>query len=155
MLASTIQQPNNHKKTSNHTPTTIRRGCAKTIKHTKTHPPQHPDTTTQHGHRAGRCILRCSRPLSRSQTTTPHHQTTPPTQEDGPMAGFSVLKPRHSPRRPASAGCTGGWSDSSEPQQCVVDVPLAKQHHHRPAHSRRHSCQQPAGAGCVCSLERR
>src|SRR6185295_13651782 len=42
----------------NHTPPPQSdEGAQKTIKHTKTHPPQHPDTTTQHGHRAGRCIL--------------------------------------------------------------------------------------------------
>jgi len=91
---------------------------------------------------------RCSRPLSRSQTTTPHHAPPVPIQEQADAAGYP--RPPHRPK-PMQASWSeapnhfstrdtprhlvdnidqtravhpdGGGSDSSEPQQCVCLEP--------------------------------
>jgi hypothetical protein len=110
-----------------------------------THPPQQPNKQRnpqenpretlkepclpdcQHAH--VRAVTRCSRPLSRSQTTTPH-PPPPPTPQQGTReaAAGRELKPQHPdpPQGPLphkTGGTTGTvqGSDSSEPQQCVVD----------------------------------
>jgi hypothetical protein len=101
---------------------------------TPTDPPQGrtPRQTT-----AGRCISRCSRPLSRSQTTTPHHTHTPHhggTQaRPGPCAHtFQNRSPRLTP-------------DSSEPQQCA---PTPDPPHEEP---RPPSRGAPGVGRCRCS----
>jgi len=95
-------------------------------------------------------LQRCSRPLSRSQTTTPHrpHHAHQGRRRNRPGPCWN-RSPRHTPttHRPA---CTqtrphsghGNGPDSSEPQQCAPTprrtgqagkpmIPLVR-HHHAP-----------------------
>jgi hypothetical protein len=55
-------------------------------KHTL-NPPQPAQPQRLDPPRAGRCISRCSRPLSRSQTTTPHHPAPHTGEPDGRAGG--------------------------------------------------------------------
>ena len=122
-----------------------------------THPPQserachNKQSDPPHTHHKSMGIHgseRCSRPLSRSQTTTPHHAPPVPIQEQADAAGYP--RPPHRPK-PMQASWSeapnhfstrdtprhlvdnidqtravhpdGGGSDSSEPQQCVCLEP--------------------------------
>jgi hypothetical protein len=85
---------------------------------------------TRHSHKEKK--NRCSRPLSRSQTTHPH----PPPTRDGP--GHQATSPHHHPQTPTGTPPTraappespggGTGSDSSEPQQCAPQPPAHPSH---------------------------
>src|SRR6187551_2083611 len=89
-----------HKR--NHTPPPINEGMPQTNKQTNTcsptPPPLRAGTTGPH---------RCSRPLSRSQTTTPHHPGPDTPASDQAQPGH--LAPNGTEEQPTA--------DSSEPQQ--------------------------------------
>ena len=77
-------------------------------------PPTHTPTAIQHSYSVRiRVSGRCSRPLSTSQTTTPHHPP-PARRADGGVAG-----PKHSPTTTHQPGGPRGAGEASEPQQCV------------------------------------
>lgn len=62
---------------------------------------QYKQTTTSHPHRGGHAVR--SRPLSSSQTTTPHHTPPPGTPGKEPMAGTRTPTPRQGgPWRPGN-----------------------------------------------------
>jgi len=85
-------------------------------------------------------LQRCSRPLSRSQTTTPHRPK--PTHADPGPAG--LMEPSHSPpptpppHPPPGSGPArqANGSDSSEPQQCApTHRRTSSRHTGRPPHT--------------------
>ena len=150
-LVTHTTNPTHHQQTSHHkktppTPGPDRRSThlQKTDSHKEpTHPPQSrrachnkqdkPDNQTQHTHQ-NTGYQRCSRPLSRSQTTTPHrHHPRPPRTATSRVPRWPELEPQRagrSPRPPHPDPDTpthtymrvparGGPSDSSEPQQCA------------------------------------
>ena len=76
---------------------------------------QYKQTTTSHPHRGGHAVR--SRPLSSSQTTTPHHTPPPGTPGKEPMAGTRTPTPtqggrggqgtqQHAHTRPRKGGAT-------------------------------------------------
>ena len=95
-----------------------------------------PGAQAQHGHVDGSTLQRCSRPLSRSQTTTPHHphtQTNPCARcgREPETPGTPTSHPHHPTpttllqvaraRAVRPAGQTR--PDASEPQQCAPTPP--------------------------------
>ena len=78
------------------------------------------------------------------------HTPRPDPQRAGHEAGWVVPKPQTPPPR------VRGWvSDSSEPQQCVVDVPHLQQAPAATTQTTRTVCARVVMDRCVCSLERR
>jgi hypothetical protein len=136
--------------------------CHKTKRNT---PQPHPPTTSNIEHSTlnkgcGRCISRCSRPLSRSQTTTPHPHPTAPqgvparAGEPAPAArrhqALPVLKPQ---THPAPAGLTGQPTRGSRLiLQNPNSVPPPPRRRPPPGSRRPRRTSRPRGAGrCRCS----
>ena len=108
----TQQATKNHNATRDNHPS-----CAniQTSNHTQPQQPPDPHQARRPAKRTtGRtgAATRCSRPLSRSQTTTPHPNPTTPT---GARARAGSAEAQARPTRPKA----GNGSDSSEPQQCA------------------------------------
>jgi len=81
--------------TKNHTPPANQPEACTT--HSPTHPPASRNQPTTQGGTA-----RCSRPLSRSQTTTPHPTPTPRTDADPGPGGAEAPSSRLIPQNPNS-----------------------------------------------------
>ena len=94
----------------------------------------------------GGCISRCSRPLSRSQTTTPHHPA--PTQGKPGRPGSWYRSPRRLKRlilqNPNSVSSTKPHDFSTCPNSTRATT--------RTTHA---ACARAAVTVCECSLERR
>ncbi len=93
--------------------------------------PTHPTPHTQRAQRnqAHRCVgldgstlQRCSRPLSRSQTTTPHPPPHPHGRSQEAGNTETPPHPQPTPGQPTLAPRARG-SDASEPQQCAPTTP--------------------------------
>jgi hypothetical protein len=148
-----------------HHPTTTRQVGTRLVMHTYNTPQKnthtHPTITKQacknnnhtHHHRqtrrrhTGAKDARVHYPDLKQQPHTPGSgPTRGPTRSRAVFSAELTLEPMVLKPRLAS--------DSSEPQQCVVDVPQLNSTTHRliPA---QHSCWTSTRPGCTCSLERR
>jgi hypothetical protein len=138
--STTLDGHDSHKKTRTPTPQSTGRHAKTTITPTTTD-----KTSSRH---TGAKDARVHYPDLKQQ---PHTGTTTPHRMPPPGRACSLVP---KPQTPAHTLVDADTSDSSEPQQCVVDVPQLNSTTHRPVPAQ-HSCWTSTRPGCTCSLERR